>query len=161
MGTRPGDLDPGLLFYLSRTHGMSWDAIEQLIHHESGLKGLCGTNDLREILKREKNGDLRAKTALEVYSYWVKKYIGAYTAVLKGLDLLIFTGGIGAHSPDIRGRVCEGLEWLGVALDSGKNYSQDEGIRDISAAGSTAKILVVPTDEELKIAQETLKMIAV
>jgi acetate kinase len=159
MGTRSGDIDPSLPLYLARAKGMSLDGIEHLLNRESGLKGLCGTNDLREIVKREKHGDLRAEMALEMYGYRVKKYIGAYVAVLEGLDLLIFTGGIGTHSPDIRTRCCQGLRGLGIELDSGRNRSVDEGIRDISAPGGLTKILVVPTDEELRIAQETLKVL--
>lgn len=159
MGTRTGDVDPALPFFLSGHLKMSLDEIDSLLNKESGLKGICGTNDMREVLERSKSGDDRAGIALDVYTYRIKKYIGAYYAVLGGLDSLIFTGGIGENAPVIRERCCQGLSRLGIELDSKKNNASGAGVREISTSGSEVKVLVVQTDEELKIAQETEKVV--
>ena len=120
MGTRPGDVDPALPFFLADHLGMSLPDMERLLNRDSGLKGLCGSNDMREVVARAASGDERAAIALDVYSYRVRKYIGAYTAALGGLNALVFTAGIGENSPDIRRRCCEGLEYLGIAVDERK-----------------------------------------
>jgi acetate kinase len=159
MGTRSGDVDPALPFFLADHLKMSLKEIDKLLNKESGLKGLAGTNDMREVMEKRDAGDERAKIALEVYAYRIKKYIGAYCAVLGNLDCIVFTAGIGENSPEIRERSCGGLERLGIRIDPQKNNEKKEGIREIHSAGSNVKILVVPTDEELKIAQETKRVI--
>ncbi|MCD6297230.1 MAG: acetate kinase, partial [Deltaproteobacteria bacterium] len=126
---------------------------------ESGLKGMCGTNDMREVIEKKDAGDEQAKIALEVYTYRIKKYIGAYFAVLEGLDGLVFTAGIGENAPYIRELSCKGLHRLGIEIDPERNNRAGNGIREISPASSEVKVLVIPTNEELKIARETKRVI--
>jgi len=159
MGTRSGDVDPALPFFLADHLKMSLKEIDMLLNKDSGLKGLCGTNDLREVMEKKDSNDDRARIALEVYCYRIMKYIGAYYAVLGSLDGLIFTAGIGENSPEVREFSCRGLGKLGINIDLEKNSKTVKGIREISSLDSEVKILVVPTNEELKIAQETQKVI--
>jgi acetate kinase len=159
MGTRSGDIDPALPFFLSDHLNMSLDEIDNLLNKDSGLKGMCGTNDMREVMERRDSGDERAKIALEVYVYRIKKYIGAYFAVLGNLDVLIFTAGIGENASEIRMLCCEGLGKLDIKIDPERNYQKGEGIIEINAPEKEVKILIVPTNEELQIAQETKKVV--
>jgi acetate kinase len=159
MGTRSGDIDPSLPFFLANHLGMSIGDIDALLNKESGLKGICGSNDMREVIEKKKAGDERARIALEIYSYRIKKYIGAYFAALESLDALVFTAGVGENSPYIRELCCQGLHNLGIEVDVGKNDQPGNDIREISSPNNKTKVLVVPTNEELKIAQETLKVI--
>ena len=159
MGTRTGDVDPALPFFLSGHLKMSLDEIDELMNKESGLKGICGTNDMREVLEKRETGDKRAKIAVDIYTYRIKKYIGAYFAVLGNLHGLIFTGGIGENAPVIRELCCRGLDRLGIEIDKEKNNAAEEGVREINSLDRGIKILVVPTNEELKIAQETKMVI--
>ena len=159
MGTRCGDVDPAIPFFLANHLGMSLEEIDKLLNKESGLKGICGTNDMREVLKKNNSGDDLAKTALEIYCYRIKKYIGAYFAALGGIDGLIFTAGIGENAPLIRELCCRGLTKLGIDIDREKNYGNGEGTREVNSSDSEVKILVIPTDEELKIAQETRRVV--
>ena len=159
MGTRSGDVDPALPFFLANHLKMSLKEIDKLLNKESGLMGICGTNDMREVLDKRNAGDTFAKLAIEIYCYRIKKYIGAYFAALETLGGIIFTGGIGENSPDIRELSCKGLGKLGIKIDPGKNSENKKEIREISSHGSEVKILVIPTDEELKIAQETKEVI--
>lgn len=157
MGTRSGDVDPALPFFLADNLRMSLKDIDKLLNEKSGLKGLCGTNDMREVIEKRNSGDERAQIALELYCYRVKKYIGAYFAVLGDLDTLVFTAGIGENSPEVRRLCCEGLSGLGIQIDPERNNRSGDEIRDISVPESPVRVLVIPTDEEFKIAQETLK----
>lgn len=159
MGTRSGDIDPALPFFLADHLGMSFKDIDALLNKESGLKGMCGTNDMREVLEKEAAGDPQARTALHVYTYRIRKYLGAYYAVAGPLDAVVFTAGIGEHSPTIRARCCRGLAHLGLELDEGRNSEPGNQIRDISTPQGRVRILVVPTNEELKIAEETMKVL--
>jgi len=160
MGTRSGDLDPALLFYLADHLKMSLKEIDGLLNHESGLKGICGTNDMREIMKNRNSGDPLAGIAVEIYTYRVRKYIGAYFAALEDVDGLVFTAGIGENVPEIRDLCCRGLSRLGITMDPEKNNNDHgTGIREIHARHSKVSILIVPTNEELKIAQETRKVV--
>jgi acetate kinase len=159
MATRTGDVDPALPFYLADHMHMSLKDIDTLLNKESGLKGLCGTNDMREVFEKRDEGDKKAELALDIYTYRIKKYIGSYFAVLGSLDAIIFTAGIGENSPDIRKFACADLENLGIKIDEEKNDSYKKGIAEINAADSRVKVLVVPTNEELRIAQETKKII--
>jgi len=159
MGTRTGDVDPALPFYLADHLDMTLKEIDNLLNKESGLKGICGTNDMREVITKKNEGDKNAELALEVYTYRIRKYIGAYFAILEDLDALVFTAGIGEHSPEIRERSCKGLHNLGINMDSEKNNVSDSNAREISTAESRVKILVIPTNEELRIAQESQKII--
>ena len=159
MGTRSGDVDPALPFFLADHLGMSLKEIDTLLNKKSGLKGICGYNDMREILERENSGDEQARIALQVYTYRIKKYIGAYYAALGSLDAIVFTAGIGENAPEIRELSCQGLNKLGIVIDSERNRSTDKGEREINTPDSAVKILVIPTNEELRIAQETKKVV--
>ena len=159
MGTRSGDIDPALPFFLAKHLHLTYEEIDELLNKGSGLKGLCGTNDMRQVLQMRRNGNEQASIALEVYCYRIKKYIGAYYAILGGLDAVVFTAGIGENSPEVRELACDGLQHMGIRIDEGKNYSTSSGIRDISSTSSTVRVLTIPTNEELKIAMETLKII--
>ncbi len=160
MGTRSGDIDPAIVFYLGRSLGMSFDEIDTLLNKKSGLIGICGDNDLRDIQLRRVEGDPAATLALEMYAYRVKKYIGAYIAVLNGLDALVFTAGAGENNAAVRWLSCLGLDHLGIALDKEKNERGVAGeVTEIQTAESRAKVLIIPTNEELEIAQQTLAVI--
>ncbi|MCJ7774464.1 MAG: acetate kinase, partial [Desulfobacterales bacterium] len=159
MGTRSGDIDPSLPFFLATYLKMNVTDIETLLNYESGLKGICGTNDMREILQRRDAGDKLADLAVQIYCYRIKKYIGAYYAVLERLDGIIFTAGVGENAPDIRELSCSGLTNIGIKIDSGRNYENRSDMREIQSEESEIKIMVIPTDEELKIAQETKKVL--
>ncbi len=159
MGTRSGDVDPALPFFLADNLNMSLKDIDKLLNKESGLKGLCGTNDMREVEEKANSGDQKAQLALDVYCHRIKKYIGAYFAVLGHLDCIIFTAGIGENSSLIRGRCCQNLENLGILLDEAKNKVRSKEIRAISTDSSPVKVLVIPTNEEKKIALETKRVL--
>jgi len=152
MGTRSGDLDPAILFYLARKNGLDIEDLDKLLNKKSGLKGICGSNDMREVEKMAENGDSKAQLALDMFAYRIKKYIGSYSAVVGKLDCIIFTGGIGENDIDTRARCCEDLENLGIELDLIKNNQRAKEILDISAKISRVKVLVIPTNEELEIA---------
>jgi acetate kinase len=153
MGTRAGDLDPGILTHLLH-EGMSMPRLEQLLQHEAGLKALAGTADVRELLARK---DAAAELALELFCYRVQKCVGAYLAVLEGAEAIVFTGGIGEHAPEIRRRVCQRFGWAGLTLDVEANRRNE--LR-ISGEGSRLAAYVIPTDEEYLIARETFRLMA-
>ncbi len=157
MGTRSGDIDPAIPFYLSDHLNMSLKEINTLLNKKSGLKGLCGTNDMREVIQRIQTGDEQAKLALDVYTYRIKKYIGAFYAALGKLDCLVFTAGIGENNPLIRNLCCSDMNELGIELDNERNNNPAKGIKEVNSSNSRIKVLVVPTNEELKIADETKK----
>ena len=159
MGTRCGDIDPAVHFYLARKTGRPFEEIEGILNKESGLKGICGLNDMREIQDRAKGGDAQAELALEIFCYRVRKYIGAYYAALGLVDAIIFTGGIGENSAAVRAKSCEGLSGLGIVLDDLRNNAVAGGIREIHAGEGRVKILVIPTNEEREIAQQTIEVI--
>jgi len=159
MGTRSGDIDPAIIFYLVREKGLSQAEMESLLNKHSGLKGICGVNDMREILQLADKGEEPARQAIEMYSYRIKKYVGAYNAVLGDVDALVFTGGIGENAADIRLRSCEGLSRIGIEVDESKNNLKTNGVREIQSNRSSIRILVIPTDEELEIAEQTVAKI--
>jgi acetate kinase len=159
MGTRCGDIDPAIIFYLGRKTGFSQDKIETLLNKHSGLKGICGINDMREIAGMAAEGNAPARLAIEMYCYRIKKYIGAYNAVLGDVDALVFTGGIGENAADIRARSCEGLSKMGIEVDENKNNEKTTKIREIQSNRCSVSILVIPTDEELEIAEQTVAKI--
>jgi acetate kinase len=155
MGTRTGDLDPGLVRFLSHSAGMTTDLFDNLVNHESGLLGISQTSsDVRELLERQKD-DVRAAEAIEVFCYQAKKWIGAYAAALGGLDTLVFSGGIGENAPEIRRRICTGLAFLGIDLDDGRNESS---ALLISTDNGPVKVRVIPTDEALMIARAVARL---
>ncbi|NLI80322.1 MAG: acetate kinase [Deltaproteobacteria bacterium] len=159
MGTRCGDLDPAVHFYLARKTGMTFEAMEEILNKESGHKGICGLNDMREIQRCAEEGDAQAGLAIEMFCYRVKKYIGAYTAVLGRVDAVIFTGGIGENATFIWARVCEGLEHLGIAVDGARNEAVSGTVAEIQKDRAPVRVLVVRTDEELEIARQTIRTI--
>jgi acetate kinase len=159
MGTRSGDVDPGLVLHLLRAEGMSADEVDRLLNQESGLLGVGGHADMRDVLKAAGQGDERAGLALEMFAYRVRKYIGAYAASLEGLDAVAFTGGIGEHAAEVRARIIEGLGWLGLKLDPARNRAAGKESARISADEASVQAWVIPTDEELQIARETAELV--
>ncbi len=151
MGTRSGDLDPGLVWYFAQTEQMSSKQFHQMVNHQSGLLGVSGTSsDFRELLQQ--TDDVRAAEAIELFCYQVKKFVGAYSAALGGLDTLIFTGGVGENAPAVRERICSGLDFLGINVEKSRN---DSNAKIISAEGASVTVHVMRTDEELMIAKAT------
>ncbi|QVL34961.1 acetate/propionate family kinase [Telmatocola sphagniphila] len=157
MGTRTGDLDPGILIHLARAENLSPRDLDRLVNKESGLLGVSGaSSDLRDLLSRQEH-ELGAAEAVELFCYTIRKEIGAYAAVLDGLETLVFAGGIGEHSPEARRRICEGLKYLGVELDAVENA---KNAAVISTEKSSVIVRVIPTDEESVIAKIAFKLIA-
>ncbi len=159
MGTRSGDIDPAVTFHLERVAGMSTDEIDELLNKKSGLVGLCGDNDMREIHRRIEEGDERAQLAFDIYIHRLKKYIGAYYAVLGRVDAIAFTAGVGENAAPVREAAVAGLEELGLALDAELNAVRSDEARIISAPYGRVAVAVVPTDEELEIAQQTFALV--
>lgn len=150
MGTRSGDLDPGVVLHLLREHGSSVDELEQLINHHSGLLGTAGSSDMAELVERAEAGDHVARAGIELFAYAIKKQLGAYVAALGGLDCLVFTGGIGEHVPLVRELSCSGLQALGIELDAERNRASADVI---SSEASRCHVRVIPTNEDLIIAR--------
>ena len=159
MGTRSGDLDPAILSYLHRTAGLDFDALDDLLNHESGLQGLAGSGDMRDVQAAADGGDATADTALAVYRHRIRHYIGAYFAELAGLDALVFTAGVGENSVALREAAVAGLDHLGMSVDRARNSAASSNARYISPDGSPVAVLVIPTNEELEIAQQTLAVV--
>lgn len=152
MGTRCGDIDPGVLIHLNRTAGMGVEKLDELLNRRSGLKGLCGINDFRELLEQMGQGVAPAKLAYDVYVHRLRKYVGAYLAVLGRVDAIAFTAGVGENVAAVREDALAGLDGLGITVDPQRNRT-GKGARIISADGSRTTVLVVPTNEELAIAR--------
>ncbi|MFR9756486.1 acetate kinase [Streptomyces sp. TR06-5] len=159
MGTRSGDVDPAVVFHLSRVAGMSVDEVDTLLNRRSGLAGLCGENDMREIRRRVGEGDEAARLAFDVYVHRLKKYIGAYWAVLNRVDAVVFTAGVGENAAEVRAAALEGLSGWGASVDPGRNGVRDRRARLISPPGAEVAVAVVPTDEELEIARRTFRLV--
>lgn len=159
MGTRCGDLDPAIHLFLKQNKGMDLEAIDAMLNKESGLKGLCGMNDMRDIHKAIEEGDTKAATALNVATYRNRKYIGAYMAVLGRVDGIVFTAGIGENDDIVRGQSLKGLEVFGVRLDAKKNSERSRVARCISTPDSSVQVFVIPTNEELAIAREVANVL--
>lgn len=159
MGTRSGDVDPAVTFHLKRVAGMSVDEIDVLLNKRSGLVGLCGDNDMREIRRRVDEGDERAKLAFDVYVHRLRKYIGAYYAVLGRVDAVAFTAGVGENAAPVREAAIAGLDRLGLAVDPERNAVRSGEARLISPDGAGVAVAVVPTDEELEIARQTHELV--
>lgn len=159
MGTRSGDIDPSIVFYLVNSQGFSLEEVEDMLNKESGVLGVSGlTNDIKTLIEASRSGNDRATLALEIFAYRVRKYMGAYIAVLGGLDCLVFTAGIGERSAYMRELICSGLEELGISLDPGLNSSCYASEMVISKEGMRTKVVVIPTDEEHMIALETYRI---
>jgi acetate kinase len=160
MGTRCGDIDPEIILYLEKQRGLSIEEIDVLLNKESGLKGICGASDMREVAELAQIGDIRAALAIEMFVYHAKKYLGSYMAILGRVDAIVFTGGIGEHSALIRQKILQNLTHLGIDINSHQNLQEQKEPLEIHTKTSPIKILVIHTDEELEIAQETEKVIA-
>lgn len=159
MGTRSGDLDPYIIIYLMEKEGLTPREVNHILNNQSGVLGISGlSSDFRDLEKAAAEGNERAKLAIDVFTHRVKKYIGAYAAELNGVDALVFTAGLGENSPEIRAGICQGLDYLNLWIDPEKNSVRGREA-DISAAGSRARALVIPTDEELIIASETVRVV--
>jgi acetate kinase len=160
MGTRSGDIDPAIIPYLVNSNEMTIDEIDRMLNKESGLKGICGTNDMREVIERAAQDDKQSTLAAEMYVYRIKKYIGAYTVALGHVDAIVFTGGIGEHAVKIREMVCEGLyDSIGASIDLTKNQMHSSDKRTISDEKSKIQLFVIPTNEELEIVLQTQELL--
>lgn len=156
MGTRSGDIDPAILFHLARREGMTIDQLDDLLNKRSGMVGLAGSSDLRDIRAAIAGGDERALLAYQVYVHRLRAYAGAYLAQLGGADVISFTAGVGENAPFVRSATLETLGFAGIEVDLERNLASERGIRRISTDASAVTVLVVPTDEELEIARQTL-----
>lgn len=161
MGTRCGDLDPGVIFHVMHAEDLSEHQMTTMLNKHSGLQGISGvSNDMRELLEAEAQGHERAKLAIDMFCYRLRKYVAAFAGVMGGVDAVIFTGGIGENSPAVRQRALAGLEFMGLRLDAGKNAAAVGREADVSAADATVRTLVIPTNEELIIARDTVRLVA-
>jgi acetate kinase len=161
MGSRSGDIDPAIVFHLERSAGLTNDEVESMLNRQSGLLGLCGDMDLREVGRRAAEGDEDAALALDVYGYRIKKYVGAYFAALGSVDVIVFTGGVGENQADIRRRALDGLTSLGIDVDEDLNRAVDlsAGPVSIDSEGSRTAVLVIATNEELEIARQVRQVV--
>jgi acetate kinase len=161
MGTRSGDLDPAVVGMIARKEGLSSSEVDTLLNTQSGLLGVSGlTNDMRELqAELHEHEDRRVRLAIEIFCYRARKYVGAFLAAMGGADAIVFTGGIGENSPEVRARICANMEWAGLQLDERKNRDTvgREGV--ISREGSRLLAYAIPTDEELLIARDTVRVI--
>jgi acetate kinase len=157
MGSRCGDLDPAVVLYLMEELGLTTSEVTDLLNKKSGFLGLCGTNDMRDIMAMAEKRDQRAQVAIEMFVYRIQKYIGAYVAALNGIDLIVFTGGIGENNPHIRERVAANLEYLGAQIDREKNESNETVF---SSDKSRVQLMAIPANEEMVIAAETHALLA-
>ncbi len=160
MGTRSGDIDPSVVQFLCHKKGWDVNRAISYLNKECGVKGLSGvSSDFRDLIAAEKQGNERAKLAVDMFAYKVKKYIGAYAAVMNGVDMIVFTAGIGEHTPEVREKVISGLEYLGIDFDNELNYNYKGDIAKLSTDKSKVAVYIIPTNEELVIARETLAVI--
>lgn len=159
MGTRSGDIDPSIIFHLVNQLGYSLEQVNNLLNKNSGMLGLTGFSDMRDIMKAKATGKKEAELAYDMYAYRIKKYIGAYAAVLNGLDAIVFTAGVGENDATTRRIVCAQLDYLGIKLDEKKNEERSGNIRDISEEGSRVRIFIVPTNEELEIVKQCFTLL--
>jgi acetate kinase len=161
MGTRSGDLDPAIVSVIGRKEGMSPSEVDTLLNTQSGLLGISGlTNDMRELqAELKEHDDRRVRLAIEIFCYRARKYVGAFLASMGGADAIVFTGGIGENSPDVRARICAGMEWAGLRLDEAKNRETVGKEGKISTDDSKLLVYAIPTDEELLIARDTVRVI--
>jgi acetate kinase len=160
MGTRSGDIDPAVIFHLHRVGGLSLDEIDDLLNHRSGVRGLCGDNDMREVEDRVEAGDPAATLAFDVYCHRLRGYVGAYYALLGRVDAITFTAGVGENSPMVRAATLSGLERLGIMVDAQRNAARRRDERLISPDDGEVAVCVVPTDEELEIADQARAVVA-
>ncbi len=161
MGTRAGDIDPSIIFHLIKERNYQPQEVNDLLNKKSGLLGLSGLSDMRDVKKAITEGNPDAKLAYELYAYRIQKYIGAFSAVLKGLDAIVFTAGVGENDADMREAVCKDMDFFGIQLDVPLNRRDSKNIREINLPNSKVKVLVIPTNEELEIGQQTFELIKI
>ena len=159
MGTRSGDIDPSIIFFLMEQKGLSLAEVSKILNKESGIKGLTGDTDMRDVENRYFKGDKTAILAYEMYAYRIKQFIGAYAATLNGLDAIVFTAGIGENDTIVRSLVCKDMDYFRIEMDEAKNAVRSKEIREINVEGAKTKVLVIPTNEELEIAQLSYNLI--
>lgn len=159
MGTRSGDIDQSVIFFLMKKLNKYADEVASLLNKNSGMKGLTGFSDLREISEKASEGDANCQNALDLAGYRIRKFIGSYAAILNGLDAIVFTAGIGENSSIMRALSCKGLDFLGIQLDEEMNQIRSKEIREIQSESSKIKILVIPTNEEIEIAKQSYQLI--
>jgi acetate kinase len=162
MGTRSGDIDPAIVDFIAAKEGMTSQEVETLLNKQSGLLGISGlTNDMRELMaEAHEHNDRRARLAIEIFCYRARKYIGAYMAAISGADAIVFTGGIGENAAEIRSKICAGLEWMGIDMDADRNNAYQPGTDGlITKEDSRVAVYVIPTDEELLIARDTVRCV--
>jgi acetate kinase len=159
MGTRSGDIDPGVISYLWRSAGMGVEAIESMLNHQSGVWGLAGERDFRRLHAMIESGDSAAQLAYDVFIHRLRRYVGGYLAILGRADVITFTAGIGENDPKVRHDALTGLEGLGIVLNDARNRAEAAGARLVSADDSTTAVLVIPTNEELAIARDCAQML--
>jgi acetate kinase len=159
MGTRSGDIDPSIIFHLINERGFAPQEVNDILNKKSGLLGLCGFSDMRDVKQAIQDGNEDAKLAYELYGYRIQKYIGTFSAALNGLDAIVFTAGIGENDAEMRAAVCQDMEFFGIYLDQEKNALGSADIREINISGSKVKILVIPTNEELEIGKQTFGLV--
>jgi acetate kinase len=159
MGTRSGTIDPSIIFYLVEQKGYSIEEVNRILNKESGMQGLTGDTDMRDVEDRYLKGDKEAVLAYKMYAYRIKHFIGSYAAALNGLDAIVFTAGIGENDAIVRMLVCKNMLYFGIELDEGKNAVRSKDIREINTADSKTKVLVIPTNEELEIARQSYELV--
>jgi acetate kinase len=159
MGTRSGDIDPSVIFHLVNQLGYDLDQVSTLLNKRSGMLGLTGFSDMRDVGKAVEEGNQDAELALEIYAYRIKKYIGSYAAALNGLDAIVFTAGVGENDIKTRESICTEMEFSGIHLDAAKNKTRCAGVNEINTTGSPVKILVIPTNEELEIVKQCYELL--
>jgi acetate kinase len=159
MGTRSGDIDPSIIFHLINQLGYDPEQVNTLLNKRSGMLGLTGFSDMRDIGKAVREGNMDAELALDIYAYRIRKYIGAYADVLNGLDVIVFTAGVGENDVNTRQRICDEMQFLKIHLDQEKNKMPSTATREINSDTSPVKILVVPTNEELEIVKQCYELL--
>jgi acetate kinase len=159
MGTRSGDVDPFIIFHLVNQLGYSLEQVNHLLNKQSGMQGLTGFSDMRDITKSINEGSQDAELAYEMYAYRIKKYIGSYAAALNGVDAIVFTGGVGENDVNVRKMVCTDMDYLGIQIDEQKNRVRSGEIREINTDDATVKVLIVPTNEELEIVKQCYELL--
>lgn len=160
MGTRSGDIDPAIIFYLNQQKGYSVQEVSDMLNKESGMKGLTGLTDMRDVEKSQREGGAEAILALEMYAYRIKQFVGNYAAVMNGVDAIVFTAGIGENDTSIRKMVCEDMDYLGITWDEERDTNRKDGVHEINVEGAKTKVLIIPTNEELEIARQSFELIS-
>jgi acetate kinase len=159
MGTRTGDIDPAIIGYLLEQTGMDINELDIVLNKKSGLRGICGMNDMRDIHEALKNGDIKAALAIDMFCYQVKKYIGAYAAALGNVDAIVFSAGVGENDDIVRAKICENLSYLGIRIDLEKNRLRQSKPFSLNARDSRVQVWVIPTNEELQIAKDVFALV--